>query len=248
MPVTDTVWVVPAETNIQAILSQLITNAAVKVAGQDNSAGVLGYQVAIIREAIQIAGRVPLSQQAGSVPPGAEFQAYVLAANALTASTPNLGTVVVTLQGGVISPWNDLVKRANSYVDQLRKGMTIAMPSAPMVWGEGNSLVSSQALYNTSSQIAVSLQIGVQYYFTKGTNETNLVCGATTLTASGSFYASVATAIITGIGASLVFTGQLQKAALAANLARSGRVRGQYDLSTPGPFDCCDNNGQPWCN
>ena len=92
--------------------------------------------------------------------------------------------------------------------------------------------------YNVSaSQITVpNLIIGRQYYFTLGPNEVNLVCGSTTLTANGSFYATATTAVITGTAPSLVFSGSLQQAKIAANLARGGQVHGAVDMGTDGPY------------
>jgi len=235
MPSTETVWVVPDKANLSALISQIVLNAATTISG-DNQTKALSLSVANIRSSVLVGARVPLSQTASSVPPEAEQHAYVLAINLLTSGTPNLGTVVVTLNGGVVSPWLDLVKEAKAWCKEVREGAAVPMPSLPMVRGKGANLVPDQSAYNAAGQIVVTgLSIGTQYAFTPGPNETNIVCGSTTLAVLGSFYASAATATITGAGAGYIFSGLLQLVELAANFSRGGTIGGMVDLSTPGP-------------
>ena len=231
-------WVTPSTSSdtFKGLLSQIVQNAAATAAGADKSPALVLTWVAVVRAAIQVGARVPLSQTTTTVPPEAERYVYVLAINDLTAGTPNLGAVVITMNGGVISPFGDIIKEARKYITDLRAGLVVPMPTLPMVTGTGRSIVNCATFYNASQQISVQLIIGRQYYFTLGANEVSLVCGTTTLTASGSFYATAATATITGAGASLVWTGLLQVADLAANLTRSGSMVGLVDLTTPGPY------------
>ena len=133
----ETTWIKPVAANANAVMTQLARNAAQTVANTDNLPALLSYQVTAVREAVRQGAKTPLSQDTTTVPPDAEFHCYVLACNALTASTPNLGTVLVSMNGGMLSPWNDLVKDARKYLDLLRKpakdgGIYVANPSWPM--------------------------------------------------------------------------------------------------------------------
>jgi hypothetical protein len=236
----ENIWVTPTAAKVSAVMAQLITNAAIKVGGVDNTPALLAYHVTAVREAVRQGAKTALSQDTTTVPPDAEFHCYVLTANALTASTPNLGTVVVTMNGGVMSPWNDLVKDARSYINKLRMpvkdgGIYVANPSWPFVTGGGDGFVQCGSVYDVNSTIAVTgLQIGKQYYWTPGPNEVSLVCGSTTLTTTpASFFAIATTATITGNGVGNQFTGQLQRAVSPVTAGRSDRIIGEYDLSTP---------------
>ena len=138
-------WVVPDPTQLDYIMSQLVLNAAELPASQQpddatqttRATQLLAMQVARIRDAIATAGKVPHSQTVGTVPPGAQLHAMVLAVNSMTAAKPNLGTVVVTLNGGVVSPWLDLVKSAQKYVADCELGKNVPYPSDPQVNSDG---------------------------------------------------------------------------------------------------------------
>ena len=232
----DAVWVIPSSANTSVLMAQLVLNAAVTAAATDNGPQLVTYWTKIVRGNIQRGGLTPLSQGATEVPPTAERYIYVLVINDLTAGTPNLGTVVVTMNGGVVSPWNDLVKAAKAYVDSLLK-VPVEYPSLPMQAGHGCNLGFGLVYPATLSLTIPNLQVGVQYYFNPGPNEARLVCGSTSLTAAGSFYAPATSAVITGVSAASgqPFTGQLQRSKDAANQASSRRIRGRYDMETFGP-------------
>jgi len=236
---SDSVWVVPATANLKALMAQIILNAQVTSAGADNSAALLTNWVNIVRGNIQRGGMTPLSQTAGTVPPGAERYCYVLTVNDLTAGTPNLGTVVVTMNGGVTSPWLESVKAAKAYVDSLL-AKPVEYPSLPVQTGTGWNFARGQT-YDTTPQFTMTnvLELGRQYYYNPGPNEASLICGSTTLTAAGSFYASSTTFQVTGaVGVSgFAFTGTLQRSKDAANQSDARRIRGRYDMTTFGPFD-----------
>lgn len=244
MASSETIWVKPTPDKLSVIMSQLVLNAGEQAQGEsDNptnrSETLLALQVTTIREAVRQGGKVALSQDTTTVPPDAELHCYVLTVNALTAAKPNLGAVVVGMNGQVFSPWNDLVKQAREWLAAVRRSftdandITPAAPSWPQVTGDRTELVT-QTLYDAAASIAVSgLSLGVQYYWAPGQNETSFVCGSTTLTAAGAFYASATSATITGSGASLVFTGSLRKATSTVSLGSNTTIRGKYDLTTP---------------
>jgi hypothetical protein len=63
--------------------------------------------------------------------------------------------------------------------------------------------------YAASIVTYTNLTVGVRYAWTAGAHEVNIVCGVDTLTKSGSFIASDTTAVVTGTGAAVTFTGAL---------------------------------------
>ena len=199
----------------------------------------LGFQVTAIREAIRQGGKTALSQDTKTIPPDAEQHCYVLTINAITASKPGLGQVVIGMSGAVFSPWNDMVKAARSYLDKLREpvkdgGIYVVSPAWPVTVGGGYEIIPCSTIYNSSSQIPVTnLKVGIQYQWTPGPNEVSLVCGSTTLASGGSFYAIASTATITGNAAGNVFTGSLQRAVSPVSVGSSRKIRGEYDLSMP---------------
>jgi len=236
------VWVKPTNTSpvFAALLAQLLRNAATTISGADQSAPLIANWVANVRSAVSEGGAVPLSSDGATVPPGAERHVYVLAVNDLVAGTPNLAAVQVTMQGTMVGLWVDIVKDARAYVERLRKGLNFPWPSSPAYVGKGWNIARGQT-YDGAPQFTMTnvLELGGHYYFWPGPNEATLVCGTTTLTGAGDFYAAATSFQVTGVGglpAGSGFTGRVQRAAVAANVAEGRRVRGEYDLRTYGPF------------
>lgn len=224
-------------------MSQLVLNAAERQVNKSTenpqrATEMLRMTVARIRHAVRRGGRSPLSNTAGSVPPEAEQHALVLTADAMTASTPNLGQVVVTPMGGTGGPWKDLVAQAKKWLaDVLAGEFAPTYPTDPMQQGDGTELVPDGQAYQSGSFILTGLRVGTLYFYEAGPNEASLVCGATTLNDSGQFYALATTATITAAeGDDIVFvTASVQKGTDAVNKTTGGQVVGEVDMSTDGP-------------
>ena len=241
MPSTETAWVVPSADSLDNIMSQLVLNAGEKdtveqgINPELRADWTLAQAVTRVRSAIQAAARFPVSQEAGSVPPEAELHVMVLTVNSMTASKPNLGTIVLTLNGGVVSPFNDLVKRAEKFIQDCKDGKAVTLSSWPAVTGNGCELVIYGTSYASGGTVTVTGLIpGLQYSLVLGPNDTGLTCGNVTLSASGSFYAPQSSAVLSGTGSALV-TASLQRSRTAVNLTRGGSVHGMVDMGTDGP-------------
>ena len=237
----STNWVVPAAANLDSVMSQLVVNAAEVPQGgnqppQYRSTTLLNTAgIAVIRAAIQTGGRTPLSATASSVPPEAEVHAYVLTVDTMTASTPNLGMVVISMNGSTGGPWSDLVRAAKKFVADCRAGLNVTPPVDPVLVGKGPLVLPRGLFYPASGTYTNNLVVqGITYYWTPGPNETSLVCGATTLTAMGSFIATGQSVSINGVAGTLI-TGWLQFAQPQVNYAGGGQVRGRVDMTTDGP-------------
>ena len=204
--------------------------------------------VARIRAAVKNGGQVPLSLTPSSVPPEAEQHALVLAARAMTASTANLGAVVVTMNGGIVSPFNDLVKIAEKWITDTGSGANLpTYPTDPQQAGNGVELVPSSAQFVNGSYTLTGLRVGVTYLYTAGPNEVSLACGSVTLTGTGQFVANATTAVIAAVttpGVSFL-TASVQQVTAAANTTSGGNIRGQVDMSTDDGWGCPPTN-QCW--
>lgn len=253
----ETLWVVPVIGRLDALMAQLVLNAGEFTpqeatgsnGGIPRSQQLLALTISQVQAAVRSGRRVPLSNLTNSVPPEAEQFCYILTINLLTAGKPNLGAVILTLNGGVISPFMDLVKRANAWLDAVGKGQepVPTVPTDPVMVGTGFNLAPEGSPYNALAQLTTSLlQPGRQYSWTPGPNEVSLTNGALTLTAAGIFYAQSSLVTITGNLSGNVCTGSLQRTQVDANIGRSARVRGQYDLTTFGPYgDGCLDGRSP---
>lgn len=74
-----------------------------------------------LRANIQIAGQIPLSLTAATVPPGATRHVLNLAAWQLINSTPNLNMAIIT-ENGISAPFANFYKEAVEYFKQVREG------------------------------------------------------------------------------------------------------------------------------
>ena len=238
---STTNWIIPVAGNIDSVMSQLVVNAAeVPQSGgqppQYRSTTLLNtVGIAMVRAAIQTGARVPLSATPLAVPPEAEAFVYVLTADAMTASTPNLGQVVVSMNGSTGGPWADWVRRAKKFLDDCVKGLAVTPPTDPVLVGKGPLVLPRGLFYPASGVYTNNLVVqGITYYWTPGPNEVSLTCGTTTLLAAGAFIASAQSVSVTGTAGQII-TGWLQFAQPQANYAAGGQVRGRVDMTTDGP-------------
>jgi hypothetical protein len=137
-------WIVPTAANLNKILSQLVLNATnantnnpdtanspIDTSNTTRDSDCLQMVINQIRSAIIIGGREPLSVTTNAIPPEAEQHALVLAANLMTAATPNVSLVVVSPNGSIYAPFGDLVKEAKKWIIDVRTGLNIVNPSDP---------------------------------------------------------------------------------------------------------------------
>lgn len=241
----DTDWIAPQVQDLEKVLSQLVLNATERMKNQpmgaSNSRGTENLRMAVarVRAAILAGGQSALSQTAGSVPPEAEQHALMLAARAMTGSTPNVGSVVVSISGGVYSPFDTLVKAAEKWLADVQSGAVIPTnPTNPQQAGDGAELAPVGDAYGDPPSATVAgLMVGLQYLYAPGPNEVSLACGATTLTAAGSFVASAASATLTGSQPQVPVTASVQLSVAARNTTKGGNIEGQVDMSTDGPLN-----------
>lgn len=74
------------------------------------------------------------------------------------------------------------------------------------------SAVSAPAANYTASVVTYTgLTIGARYAWLPGAHESSIVCGSTSLTKEGAFTATATTAVVTGTGATVSFTGALSQ-------------------------------------
>jgi hypothetical protein len=68
----------------------------------------------------------------------------------------------------------------------------------------GDTNYAPAGSYVAGAATAAGLVVGASYYWTKGANDTSIVCGSTTLTTSGQFTATATTATLNGSGTSAI--------------------------------------------
>jgi len=83
-----------------------------------------------IRGAIENCGRSPVSVTAGSVPPEGYYHALAIAAYRLCMPKPSLLAVIMA-EGGVYAPVGKLYKDATDWVEQVRRGVSVTVPTDP---------------------------------------------------------------------------------------------------------------------
>lgn len=232
----DTDWIVPKPGDLERVISQLVLNAAertVQTAGTRMTEN-LRMTVARIRGAVRGSGNAPLSATPSSIPPEAEQHCLILTARAMTASTPNLGSVLVGPTGAVYSPFDQLVKAAEKWMSDVAAGDYIPVtPTNPIQTGDGVELAPVGALYGNPPTVTVSgFSVGSLYVYEPGPNEAGLVVGATTLAAGGQFYATQTSGMLTGIAAGVPVTASIQLGVDDVNTTVGGDVVGKVDMST----------------
>jgi hypothetical protein len=97
---------------------------------EDRATDLITLVVAQVREAIQVAGRIPLSVTPAAVPPKAVRHVLNVAAFQLINSTPNLQMVIITEKGASM-PFQTFYKEGLAYIEGLEKGAGCLPPSDP---------------------------------------------------------------------------------------------------------------------
>lgn len=95
--------------------------APVDLTEQNRRDDIVQVLVSELRANIQIAGQIPLSLTAATVPPGATRHVLNLAAWQLINSTPNLNMAIIT-ENGISAPFASFYKEAVEYFKGVREG------------------------------------------------------------------------------------------------------------------------------
>lgn len=137
-------WIVPKGSDLKKVLDQIVVKAADANTGDDaqvnqpldpdaakRSDDAIDLVVQRFLGCIKNAARQPVSLTAGAVPPEAKVHVLVLSAFLLTASKPNL-MMIVTPDGAIYAPFNQLVKTAEAWFKGVNDGdITVTFPSDP---------------------------------------------------------------------------------------------------------------------
>lgn len=223
----STNWVTPVGQDLKKVLSIDVWNASNQNVGEDVTSNqtydpnadnradeLVGKAIDQIRAAIRIAGSIPLSVTADSVPPEAARYVLDIAAYQLVVSTPGLKMLIIT-DHGVSSPFAVFYKEAMDWVEKVTMGRAVTPPTDPCgadwtnVVGTAINAVPSTAVYDSNGNYYLSVNLGYVYKFIKGANDTGINVLGTLLTDSNSTFVSAGVqATLTGTAGTAV-TAQL---------------------------------------
>lgn len=145
---TRTNWAVPTVDDVNTVMNTFVVGSANEqfASGDVRVTKLLSLCVNIVRGAIGVGGRSPISLTPGSVPPEAVDVVLMLVVERLINSTPRLAKFVESDWAG----WT--IKDARDWVKEVRQGQAVTQPADPdpstvpigVVWGDYTGLEIGQ--------------------------------------------------------------------------------------------------------
>ena len=152
MSAQETVWVKPTIDDLNAVLMEKLRIAAGTFgASADRTEPLLRMMVERMRGAVRTGGRVPVSEEAGTIPPESVFHVMILTARALIDSNPQLSKVA-----RIGDDFTRMVYWSEQWIHGIDNGKPVSKPSSVAEPAEGEEVIAGANWGNSFDHVDLS--------------------------------------------------------------------------------------------